>query len=236
MKLKPISPPSLKDHIYDAMRAAILEMDIYSGTVDLRLDERSLAEQLGVSRTPLREGLVRLERDGLIEIRPRSGIYVLRKSLEEILDIIVAWAALESMAARLAVERASDPEIASLRVMAARYSETEAGADILEYSENNIRFHQRILEISHCALLARMAEDLFVHMHAVRRRAMGEGDRFARSRADHMGIIEAFEARDAEAAATRVRVHTMRLHDHVRRTWPEDRAAPDRTQRKGLSS
>ncbi|MEM8732140.1 MAG: FCD domain-containing protein, partial [Pseudomonadota bacterium] len=151
-------------------------------------------------------------------------------------ETIIAWAALESMAARLAVERASDAEIASLRAMAARYSETEAGADILEYSENNIRFHQRILEISHCSLLARMAEDLFVHMHAVRRRAIGEGNRIARSRADHIGIIEAFEARDAEAAADRVRLHTIKLHDHVRTHWPAAIAGADQDQAKGPTS
>ena len=220
MKLKPIATNfTLKDHIYDMMRDAILDMDIYSDDVDLRLDERSLADQLGVSRTPLREVLVRLERDGLIEIRPRRGIFVLRKTLDEILEMIVAWAALESMAARLAAETASDAELASLRKLAAKYSVTRAGAHISEYSDDNIRFHQRILEISHCKLLKTMADGLFIHMHAVRQRAMGEGDRVTRSIVDHMEIIEALEAREADVAASKVREHTMRLHDHVRRSW-----------------
>lgn len=220
MKLKPIATNfTLKDHIYDMMRDAILDMDIYSDDVDLRLDERSLADQLGVSRTPLREVLVRLERDGLIEIKPRRGIFVLRKTLDEILEMIVAWAALESMAARLAVEHATDAELASLRKLAAKYSVTRAGAHISEYSDDNIRFHQRILEISHCKLLKTMADGLFIHMHAVRQRAMGEGDRVSRSVVDHMEIIEALEARQADEVADRVREHTMRLHDHVRRSW-----------------
>lgn len=220
MKLKPIATNfTLKDRIYDMMRDAILDMDIYSDDVDLRLDERSLADQLGVSRTPLREVLVRLERDGLIEIKPRRGIFVLRKTLDEILEMIVAWAALESMAARLAVEHATDAELASLRKLAAKYSVTRAGAHISEYSDDNIRFHQRILEISHCKLLKTMADGLFIHMHAVRQRAMGEGDRVSRSVVDHMEIIEALEARQADEVADRVREHTMRLHDHVRRSW-----------------
>ena len=220
MKLRPIPTNfTLKDHVYDMLRDAITEMDIYRSEADLRLDERSLADQLGISRTPLREAIARLERDGLVTVVPRKGVYVQRKSLTEILEMIVAWAALESMAARLATERASDQEIASLRKIAAKYSSSEAGTRISEYSEDNIRFHQRILEISKCALLKDMADSLFLHMHAVRLRAMGEDDRARRSVVDHAEIIEALEERDADEAAKRVREHTMRLHEHVRRTW-----------------
>ena len=70
-----------------------------------------MPKQLGISRTPLREALARLEKDGLVSIAPRKGVYVVRKSLDEILDMIIAWAALESMAARLAATKASDREI-----------------------------------------------------------------------------------------------------------------------------
>lgn len=220
MKLNPIDTSvTLKDHIYNRMREAILEMDIYSDDVDLRLDERGLAEQLGVSRTPLREVLVRLEQEGLLEVRPRRGIFVQRKTLSDILEMIIAWAALESMAARLACDTATDRQIASLRTIAMKYSVSKSGADIAEYSDDNIRFHQKILEISGCELLARMAENLFVHMHAVRRRSMAEEDRVPQSVADHMEIIEALEARDADLSEARVRDHTMRLHDHVREVW-----------------
>lgn len=220
MKLSPIpSNFTLKDQVYDMLRAAITDMDIYAEDADLRLDERSLSEQLGVSRTPLREAIARLERDGLVEVVARKGVYVQRKSLDEILEMIVAWAALESMAARLAAERATDAEIASLRKIAAKYSDSKLDMRISEYSDDNIRFHQRILEISGCALLKKMADDLFLHMHAVRLRAMGEGDRVKRSVVDHAEIIEALEERKPDEAARRVREHTMRLHDHVRKTW-----------------
>ncbi|MAC82140.1 MAG: GntR family transcriptional regulator [Rhodobacteraceae bacterium] len=220
MKLRPIATNfPLKDHVYDRLREAITEMDIYAREADLRLDERSLAEQLGISRTPLRDAIARLEGDGLVQVVPRKGIYVRRKSLEEILEMIIAWAALESMAARLAADRASDTEISSLRKIAAKYSGDPDSAEFSEYSEDNIKFHQRILEISKCALLKTMADGLFLHMHAVRLRAMGEGDRLRRSMVDHAEIIEALEARDPDLADLRVREHTMRLHDHVRRTW-----------------
>ncbi|SFR18265.1 GntR family transcriptional regulator [Poseidonocella sedimentorum] len=234
MKLRPIpSSFTLKDHVYDMLRDAITEMDIYAEDADLRIDERSLAEQLGISRTPLREAIARLERDGLLTVVPRKGVYVQRKSLDEILEMIVAWAALESMAARLATARASDAEISNLRKIAGKYSEDGAGTRISEYSEDNIRFHQRILEISKCALLKEMADGLFLHMHAVRLRAMGEGDRVRRSVVDHEEIIDALERRDPEDAANRVREHTMKLHEHVRRTWTRlelERRASERSR------
>jgi len=220
VKLKPIAVNfTLKDHIYDVLREAILDMNIYDEDTDLRLDERSMAEQLGISRTPVREALAKLEQEGFVDIQPRKGVFVRRKSLEEVLEMIVVWAALESMAARMATQKASDRELGSLRRLAARYSQDSAGADIEEYSEANIRFHQRILELSRCAMLKSVADGLFVHMHAVRRRAMGESDRPRRSVVDHMGIIQALEAREPDLSARLVREHTMRLHDHVRRTW-----------------
>lgn len=229
MKLSPITTNfTLKDHVYDKLKDAIASVDIYDESAELRLDERTLSEQLGVSRTPLREAIARLERDGLVQVVPRKGVYLQRKSMNEILEMIVAWAALESMAARLAAERASDAEIAGLRKIAAKYNEGALDTRIAEYSDDNIRFHQHILEISGCALLRDMADGLFLHMQAVRLRAMNEGDRVKRSVVDHAEIIEALEARDARQAETRVREHTMRLHDHVRQTWTEleqDRAA-----------
>ena len=220
IKLQPVEANfTLKDRTYDLLRDAILEMNIYEEGANLRLDERSIAEQLNISRTPIREALARLEKDGLVEIQPRKGVFVRRKTLGEVLEMIVVWAALESMAARLAVENASDAGLLSLRALGAKYSESEAGADIVEYSEANIKFHQRILELSGCKLLKSSADALFLHMHAVRRRAMGESNRARRSVVDHMCIIEALEARNADLAAELVRKHTMRLHDHVRRTW-----------------
>ena len=178
MKLRPITSNFiLKEHVYDMLRDAILDMDIYSEDADLRLDERSLADQLGVSRTPLRDAIARLERDGLLTVVPRKGVFVQRKSLSEVLEIIVAWAALESMAARLAAERASNADIAALRKIAAKYTENNTNMLLSEYSEDNIRFHQKILKISKCDLLKNMADGLFLHMHAVRKRAMGEDDR-----------------------------------------------------------
>lgn len=210
---------TLKDHTFDVLRAAILDMNIYNSDTELRLDERQLADRLGISRTPIREALARLAQEGLVQIVPRKGVYICRKSREEILEMVVTWAALESMAARLATVHASDVQIKALRRFAMKHSNDVARADIEEYSDANIVFHQTILELSGCALLRTTADGLFTHMQAVRRRAMGESDRARRSVADHMEIIEALTARDADLASRRVREHTMRLHDHISKTW-----------------
>lgn len=219
-KLSPVAVNfTLKDHTYDVLRKAILEMNIYQPDTDLRLDERTLAENLAISRTPIREALARLAQDGLVEIIPRKGVFVLRKSLDEILEMIVIWAALESMAARLATENASDGDLRALRKFAMKNSVNAMSADIEEYSDANIKFHQFILDLSGCKALGKMADGLFAHMLAVRRRAMGEGDRVTKSVGDHMEIIDALEARDADLASRLVREHTMRLHDHINKTW-----------------
>ena len=222
LMLKPIdSNFSLKDHIYEALKDGITSMNIYAEDAELKLDERQLSEQLRISRTPIREALARLEQEGLVRILPRKGVMIVRKSVGEILEMIIAWAALESMAARLATSRASNAEIGSLRKMLAKFSQEEVRTHIDEYSEINIKFHQRILELSKCALLKQIADGLFLHMRAIRARTMGEGDRVQRSIVDHGHIIEALEARDADLAERLVREHTLNLHAHVQRTWVE---------------
>lgn len=220
VKLSPIAETfTLKDQTFKVLRDAILDMDLYRPDADLRLDERQMAARLGISRTPIREALARLAQEGLVEIAPRKGVFVRRKTREEILEMVVTWAALESMAARLASQNATDAELNALREFALDHSSDVERADIEEYSDANITFHQTILELSGCTLLRKMADGLFAHMQAVRRRAMGESDRATRSVADHMEIIDALMARDADLASRRVREHTMRLHDHIRRTW-----------------
>jgi DNA-binding GntR family transcriptional regulator len=218
--VKPIdSSFSLKEHIYDVLKEAITAMNIYAEDAKLKLDERQLSEQLKISRTPIREALARLEQEGFVRIVARKGVFIVRKSVDEILEMITVWAALESMAARLATTAAGDDEIGSLRKVLATVSRDEISTHLDEYSEANIRFHRRILEISKCRMLLDLADGLFIHMRAIRARTMGEGDRADRSVVDHVHIIEALEARDTDLAERLVREHTLNLHDHVQRTW-----------------
>ena len=214
--LQPVSENvSLKDKSHGILKNAITAMDIYATNAQLKLDERKLSEQLGISRTPLREALARLEEEGLVTIVPRMGVYITRKTKQEIIEMITVWAALESMAARLIAENASDAEIASLRVIFSDFWDGGVAARIDEYSDLNIKFHQTILELSRCQLLKETADKLFLHMRGIRARTINEEDRAFRSIIDHLSIIEALENRDAELAENLVREHALNLASHV---------------------
>jgi len=208
---------SLKDKVYQALKDAILSMNIYAGTAELRLDERQLSADLGVSRTPVREAITRLEQEGFVRIQQRRGVFVVRKSKQEILEMISVWAALEGMAARLATTHASDEEIHDLRRLFVTFENNKLRARIDEYSDANIRFHQQILQMSKNRLIVEIAENLFAHMRPIRRQTIGEGDRAERSISDHLHIIEALEKRDAELAEKEARRHTLALAEHVER-------------------
>ncbi len=206
---------SISQMAYDALRKFILEMDVYASDADLRLDEKRMAAALGVSRTPVREALARLEHEGLVRIVPRRGVYVVRKSKAEIIEMITVWAALEGMAARLVCERAGQEDIGGLRALFSDFDDGALRFRLNEYSVANLRFHQRIIELAQSPLILNMANGLLMHVRAVRGHAIGEDDRVERSIADHMHIIEALEARDADLAERLVRDHALDLAGHV---------------------
>jgi DNA-binding GntR family transcriptional regulator len=216
LAIEPIeAEPSFRDRAYAALKRAITTMDIYASREEIRLDERQLSASLGISRTPIREALGRLEQEGFIRSVPRRGMFIVRKTKPEILEIIHVWAALESMAARLITLNATDEEIASLRRLFTNFEEHEPSLHIDEYSEANIRFHQAIVSLSKNKVLTDTMESLFVHMRSIRRRTISEDDRAKRSIKDHMNIIEALEQRQTERAEKLVRQHSLDLATHV---------------------
>ena len=201
---------------YEALRSAIADMKIYDQPAEIRLDERRLVRELGVSRTPIREALVLLEKDGIVRNVPRRGVFVIRKTRREIVEIITVWAALESFAARLVTLHATPVELASLRSFFETFGdEGHLATNIDEYSDANLAFHQRILELSHCPTLFDTAATLFVHMRAIRHKTISENRRFERSIKDHYNIIEALERRDGDLAERLVREHALDLARHV---------------------
>ena len=206
---------SFKNKAYAALKTVIVSMDVYRNRQDIRLDERQLAQDFGISRTPVREAMAQLEREGFVRSVPRRGIYVVRKTKVEVIEMITAWAALESMAARLITEHASAEQIAGLRKMFATFENGAVRAHLDEYSEVNIEFHQSIIRLSGNSVLISLAENLFTHMRMIRRKTIVEKDRADRSIRDHMNIIEALEARDTMRAEELVRNHALGLAEHV---------------------
>ena len=136
----------------------------------------------------------------------------MRKTKKEILEVVCVWAALESMAARLAIQNASGTEISKLRKMFASFDDKEeARAHIDEYSDTNIEFHKTIMALSKCSLIRTMASNLFLPMRSIRVQAVKEHYRSDQSVIDHMRIIEALEHREAGTAERLVREHPMSL-------------------------
>ncbi|HEX4892788.1 MAG TPA: GntR family transcriptional regulator [Hyphomicrobiaceae bacterium] len=218
LKIAPLSESlSLKARAYDALKSAIMNMNIYAPDAELRLDERDLSLRFGISRTPLREAIAQLDSEGLVRIAPRRGIFIVRKTKAEILDMITVWAALESMAARLATQVASDEEIRRLHALVNVFSTDEVAAKMGEYSDANIAFHQAIIGLGKCPLLTKLTDDLFFHVRAIRQRTIVEQDRARRSILDHKEIVNALEERHTERAERLVREHTLKLRDHVER-------------------
>src|SRR6187455_1137238 len=124
------SKETFKDKAYTALRHVIVSSDVYRSRSDIRLDERQLAQDFGISRTPVREAMAQLEREGFVRSVPRRGVYIVRKTRKEVIEMITAWAALESMAARLITDNATTDEIASLRRMFATFENGEARAHL----------------------------------------------------------------------------------------------------------
>jgi DNA-binding GntR family transcriptional regulator len=215
-RVAPIAnPASFKNRAYAALKDVIVSLDVYRNRSDIRLDERRLAQDFGISRTPVREAMAQLEREGFVRSVPRRGIYVVRKTRRDVIEMITAWAALESMAARLITENAGADEIASLRKMFTTFENGRLHASLDEYSEVNIEFHQAIICMSHNRVLIDLAENLFTHMRMIRRKTIGERDRADRSIRDHMHIIEAIETRATARAEQLVRDHALGLAEHV---------------------
>ena len=207
---------TFKTKVYGALKNAIINMDIYGSREPTWIDERQLSERLGVSRTPVREAVAMLEQEGFVKSLPRRGIVVLKKTKNEVVEMIQAWAALESMAARLVVERATDAEIAKLRTLFKDFNEGHKPAEhVSEYSSANIVFHQTLIGLSRSQLLIDMTNNLLLHVRGIRQMTIGRDDRASRSIVDHLKIIEALEQRDVALAEQRSRDHTLGLAAYV---------------------
>ena len=216
LSVKPIvASSSLRTLAYEALKTAITNMDIYGRPDEVRLDERKLSQDLGVSRTPVREALTVLEQEGFVRSEARRGVFVIKKNKREIVSMIHAWTALESMAARLACSRATASQLRSLRESFPEFYEGQPSEHMDEYSDANIRFHQRIIALGHCEAIAELTSNLLMHVRGIRSTALRQGDRAERSIREHVAIIAALEARDADLAERLVREHGLGLANHV---------------------
>ena len=216
-----------------AIKRAITEMNIYGHPLEIRLDERQLSQDLGMSRTPIREALSVLEQEGFVRSVPRRGLIVVRKSKREVVEMITVWAAIESMAARLAAPRVTEADLAELHALVDIFQE-DPSEQLSEYSQANMRFHQAIIRMGSVELMTSLTDNLFIHMRAVRAVTMTQDNRAQRSIVDHRAIIAALKQRDADTAERLVREHTMGLAEHVEQhgDFLDRMAGPDDERRR----
>jgi len=206
---------SFRDQAYAVLKQAIANADVYNQHDEIRLDERELSQALGVSRTPIREAMTLLEQEGFLRTLPRRGIFIVRKTKKDIVDMIQMWAALESMSARLATLHASDQELSSLRHLFDSFVDSKPGARLEEYSDANLAFHQAIFRVGGSQIMINTVQNLLIHVRAIRKMTISQHDRATRSIVDHMKIIDALERRDTEGAERLVRQHTLALAAYV---------------------
>ncbi|MCP5286094.1 MAG: GntR family transcriptional regulator [Burkholderiaceae bacterium] len=169
------------------------------------LDEVALATRFGVSRTPVREALIQLTAEGLVELRPRRGAVVASVGPARLLEMFEVMAELEAMCARLAARRMSEVEQAEL--LAAHQACEAARGDPDAYFYCNERFHNAIYAGSHNGFLAEEASALQRRLRPYRRLQLRVRDRMANSFAEHEAVVAALQAGDAAAAGDALRRH-----------------------------
>ncbi|HYG88171.1 MAG TPA: GntR family transcriptional regulator [Azospirillum sp.] len=216
VKIQPLDTGiTTREQVYGRLKRAIIQMDIYDHPGEIRLDERKLSGMLGTSRTPIRLALTLLEREGLVRQEPRRGIFIVRKTKTQIIEMIVTWAALESMATRLAAERASDEEIRSLWSHFRDFEDNAPSSNLQEYADANIEFHKAVIRLSGSKLIQSLTDNLFIHMRVIRKLTIVQDNRADHSINEHRAIIRALEQRDVALAERLSREHVMGLAAHV---------------------
>ena len=212
--MQKIGPVNLKTKVYDSLRKYIISLNIYLKEVDFHLDERQLSAKLGVSRTPIREAVARLEQEGIVKTIPRRGVFVNRKTKKELIEIVTVWAGLEGYAAHLIIQNSSDLEIKSLRNFC-QYSKDNVLSDLDNYSNDNIRFHQHIMKLTKVNLMSHVLESQLVNLQFLRKKFIFVSDRAVRSIDEHDEIIVALLSKNASKAEKVLKNHALALVDRI---------------------
>lgn len=199
-----IAPLALYQEVAERLRQRIFSHELPPGTW---VDEQALAEQYGISRTPLREALKVLASEGLVTLKPRRGCYVTEISERDLDEIFTVMALLEGQCARATAQRASDPDLARLRQIHAELERAARTGDINGFFEANQAFHHELQEIADNRWLLQVIADLRKVIKLSRHHSLFSEGRLEQSLAEHRAILDALLARDADAAELRMQEH-----------------------------
>lgn len=200
-----IAPTALYQEVAERLRQRIFAHELTPGTW---IDEQKLAEQYGISRTPLREALKVLASEGLVELKPRRGCYVTEISRQDLDDIFPLIALLEGRCAAEAVDRAKPADIAVLKAIHNRLEAAAREGRIDAFFEANQEFHRQIQELAGNRWLLTVIQDLRTVLKLSRLHSLSLEGRLQQSLDEHRLIMAAFESCQAAHAE-------KTMHDHL---------------------
>ncbi|WP_144440285.1 GntR family transcriptional regulator [Limnochorda pilosa] len=209
--------PNLTEQAYHLLRQEILSRRLRAGD---RLVERTLGDRYRLSKTPIREAIARLERDGLVVIVPSQGAVVRRLALGEVKDLLECRQALDAFAARRAAERIQREDVVELEQMLVAAERERVNGSPERYREHDAAFHARIREMASNATLLRVMESLESQVRLVMTSTTGLPGRVGASMEEHRRILEALRAKDPDAAALAASEHVARMLEAVEEYWP----------------
>ena len=194
----------LRDVVFNTLRKAILRGNLEPGE---RLREIHMADKLGVSRTPIREAIRKLELEGLVVMIPRKGAVVAEITEKSLRDVLEVRRALEALAVRLACEKILDAEVEELKVAAERFEEALETGDVTAFAEADVRFHDIIYRATDNQRLIQLLYNLREQMYRYRVEYLKREDAHETLLEEHQAIIETIEKRDVAKAVEAVRTH-----------------------------
>ena len=202
----------LREIVYEQLKMQILRGKIVPGT---RMMEVELAEEMGVSRTPVREAIRKLEKEGLVTIEPRRGAYASDISVKDMVDTLEVREDLEGLAASLAAERMNADQIQELMRLTKGYSEAIKNSDMEKIISYDEQFHRHIVACSGNKTLMQISET--VQELALRFRYLYYDDfsRYENMPVEHKRIIDAITSGNAEEARSVADEHVKKLKEFV---------------------
>jgi DNA-binding GntR family transcriptional regulator len=232
--MKKLRRSSLSDDAYTFIRALFLSGDRYSPGDKISVEE--LSRELGVSRTPLWGAVYRLEAEGIVEIVPRLGVYLVDYDPKKVIEIYMAREALEGVAARLAAERITERQIAALQANIEVQRAHLKKGEIDKYYAAALDFHEEIIGIAGSKTIGRLLGSIFAQIKALRVQRNYAPMHLPQSCDDHERLLEEFRRRDPEMAEQEARRHIRDLADEIRRSLPEKAVASPRARGRAAAS
>ncbi len=202
---RPIATPALYEQVAERLRARIYAHELAPGAW---VDEQALADEFGISRTPMREALKVLAAEGLVVLKPRRGCYVAEMSERDLDEIFPVLALLEGRVAEEATRRLADADFRRLESIHADLERHAAAHDADRFFEANQAFHNTLQELAGNRWLSQLIDDTRKFLKLTRRDSLRLDGRIHQSLAEHAEILAAIRRKDHAAAA-------LHMHDHI---------------------